>query len=113
MEPIEYESPYARPRTDSVPEGMKRCTRCEVDYPATEEHFHRSAWKFDGLDHWCKTCVSQRSKRYRQMTGRAATHREDEGLTSFEPLAEEPRGNGFLSRLRFGSIEAPASADAP
>jgi hypothetical protein len=70
-------SPYREPRRDPVPFGHKRCSRCEVDYPADTEHFDRNEGKADGLDGWCKTCVGLRSKRYRQMTGRAATHRPD------------------------------------
>lgn len=55
-------------RTDPVPEGLKRCSRCEVDYP--HPFFHRNAAKRDGLDGWCRTCVSLRNARYEQMRGR-------------------------------------------
>ena len=80
--PDDGEHRYRLPRTDPVPGGMKRCSRCEVDYPASDEHFHRGSWKFDGLDHWCKTCVGLRVKRYRQMRGRAATHVRAEAVSS-------------------------------
>jgi hypothetical protein len=69
------QSTYRTGRTDIVPEGMKRCTRCEVDWIADAEHFPRNVGRSDGLDPWCKTCVRLRSKRYQQMTGKLATHR--------------------------------------
>jgi hypothetical protein len=82
------QSTYRTGRTDIVPGGMKRCTRCEVDWIADAEHFPRNAGRSDGLDPWCKTCVSLRSKRYQQMTGKLATHRmkvdEEKTLTFIE-----------------------------
>jgi hypothetical protein len=36
----------------------KTCSRCKKDLPATTEHFHRNAKSADGLNYYCKTCVS-------------------------------------------------------
>jgi hypothetical protein len=63
---VGFYNEYRHPRTDAVPEGLKRCTRCEIDYPI--EEFHSNAGRDDGLDSWCRTCVGLRTKRYRQMT---------------------------------------------
>jgi hypothetical protein len=82
------QSTYRTGRTDIVPEGMRRCTRCEVDWIADAEHFPRNVGRSDGLDPWCKTCVCLRSKRYQQMTGKLASHRvkvdEDKTLSFIE-----------------------------
>lgn len=36
---------------------MKACTKCEEEYPATPEFFHRCKAHKDGLSSWCKKCL--------------------------------------------------------
>jgi len=43
---------------------LKRCCRCQQEYPATAEYFHRDKTRKDGLCHYCKTCVKERQKKY-------------------------------------------------
>ena len=58
-------SGWNRPRHDPVPEGLKRCTRCEIDQEPDD--FYRNVSRRDGLDSWCKACVDVRTRRYRQI----------------------------------------------
>ena len=35
---------------------MKRCTKCNEEFPATLEYFHRNRSRPDGLHSYCKRC---------------------------------------------------------
>lgn len=43
---------------------MKTCTKCRRKFPATTEHFHRDKTRDDGLNHYCKLCRKEMSKRF-------------------------------------------------
>jgi Pyruvate/2-oxoacid:ferredoxin oxidoreductase delta subunit len=42
--------------TITVPDGQKRCAKCENVYPATPEFFYRARQRKDGLYSYCKVC---------------------------------------------------------
>lgn len=44
-------------KTGTRTDGMKQCTRCEQDKPATIDFFTRCKRSPDGLDYLCKECV--------------------------------------------------------
>lgn len=48
---------------DTTP--LKRCTKCDQEFPATTEYFHKDKSKPDGLVLRCKSCVSSRGKHLR------------------------------------------------
>lgn len=54
-----YRKNYQKQPKPSVPEGYKRCARCEQPLPATSEYFHADRKKKDGLDYTCKQCSNQ------------------------------------------------------
>lgn len=49
-----------RPLADSVPDGYKKCSKCNVI--ALLSDFNKSKKNKDGLDSWCKYCKSKRRK---------------------------------------------------
>lgn len=48
--------------SDPIVFPFKRCSKCEQEFPATTEYFHRNKNKPDGLTVICKPCARQRSK---------------------------------------------------
>jgi len=40
-----------------IPQELKRCTKCNNEYPRTQKHWHRANKNPDGLQYWCKTCL--------------------------------------------------------
>lgn len=48
---------------DIVPQ--KRCSKCREEFPATPEYFYRRKASRDGLQHMCKRCDDQRTKKLR------------------------------------------------
>lgn len=70
-------SNWSRPRTDPVPSGLKRCSRCEIDQEP--EAFYANIGRRDGLDSWCKKCVDVRTIRYRQIQRGSHEEVRDEG----------------------------------
>lgn len=55
---------YAAGRAHVSSDGMRTCTQCGQNYPATTEYFGRSATRF-GLSGECKRCLGERGKEYR------------------------------------------------
>lgn len=47
---------------------MKKCTKCGVEYPATDEYFYNRKDGKDGLDSRCKTCYKARKKAWKDST---------------------------------------------
>lgn len=48
----------------SIPQ--KRCAKCNKQYPATTEWFHRDKQKADGLYSSCKSCKNAENNRWKQ-----------------------------------------------
>jgi len=72
---------------EELPEGMKRCTKCKVVQPATNEFFARSYNKTDKLFSQCKTCTAEYgAKRYLDhreiMLNRQIGYNHKEGLVT-------------------------------
>lgn len=44
-------------------EGLKECTHCKNEFPATTKYFYRQKTK-DGLSPWCKKCRKEYQKDY-------------------------------------------------
>lgn len=44
---------------DNNHDGMKKCTKCGIEYPATVEFFNRDKTRKDGLKSWCRVCVRE------------------------------------------------------
>lgn len=51
--------------TDSIP-LLRRCSKCTKEKPATPEYFHRFKHNKDGLHVWCKECVKEYGRKYRE-----------------------------------------------
>lgn len=66
---------------------MRTCQRCKADKPV--EQFHRCARRKDGLQAWCKSCMSSyNNEKWPQ-------HRRRHGLTDEQYQAKlEAQGNG-------------------
>ena len=47
---------------------MKRCTKCSVEYPATDEYFNKNKNNKDGLGFWCKKCANEIKQEKRKQT---------------------------------------------
>lgn len=77
-------SQWRYPRKDPVPEDLKRCTRCEIDYKPSE--FHTNAGRRNGLDSWCKSCVRLRTRRYAQLR---RSHERDDSVAGVPGIATE------------------------
>jgi hypothetical protein len=64
-------------RDDPVPDGMKRCGWCHVDYPADETSFlrvrRRQRGYRDGLSR-CRVCDGQADRRWEQIEAWDETH---------------------------------------
>ena len=48
-------------------ENKRRCTTCKEEKPATLDYFYKSTKVRSGLQAVCKTCNSNRQKRYREI----------------------------------------------
>lgn len=48
---------------DSIPDGMKHCTKCGEIKPATKEFFPANKQLKSGLNSWCKICNRAKGKR--------------------------------------------------
>jgi hypothetical protein len=42
----------------------KRCTKCQGEFPATLEFFHKCSSRKDGLFSWCKNCSLEQKRKY-------------------------------------------------
>ena len=45
---------------------MKSCTKCKVEYPITNEYWHRKKDSKDGFRTQCKVCRSEKNKQWRE-----------------------------------------------
>ena len=48
-------------------ENKRRCTTCKEEKPATLDYFYKSTKVSSGLQSVCKTCASNRERRYREI----------------------------------------------
>lgn len=49
-----------------------KCTKCGLNWPLTEDYFHRDWMKRNGFHSWCKKCVSKATehRRFTSLTKR-------------------------------------------
>lgn len=52
---------------------MKVCTKCKKEYPATTEYFTPNKTYKQGLFSWCKACVNNYSRKWKQENKEIAT----------------------------------------
>lgn len=50
---------------DRKQRGVKLCTKCYKEYPATLEYFYNRKDSKDNLSNWCKECTKNHGKQYR------------------------------------------------
>lgn len=62
----EYQKSYKPKPQPVVTDGIKRCSSCERDLPATTEHFYRAKVGKYGIMAICKRCHLERHRQYHQ-----------------------------------------------
>ena len=63
---------------------MKTCTRCEIEFPATTEYFHRNKYGKNGLAARCKHCMNEyRNIEYRKKYGEKGNFDIEIKITDF------------------------------
>jgi len=56
---------------------LKKCVRCEAEFPATADFFYRRSDSPDGLTYYCKTCAKWYTNRWRAKSAdKTAAYRE-------------------------------------
>lgn len=71
---------------------MKRCTKCGLQYPATNLYFRKQAKAKSGLQSWCKICAAEHHKQYREANKRIiAEHAKQYREEHKEIIAENGR----------------------
>lgn len=80
----------------------KTCTRCELEYPATNEHFHYNKNTKDKLHSWCKDCRYEVDKIRRERQRREMIRRENQYYKrKYKELINQPCEKGLeLSDLK-------------
>ena len=58
--------------------GLKSCSKCNGEFPATKEHFYAHSQTPDGFHSWCKSCCKEGNKKsiekkYSTFEGRITT----------------------------------------
>lgn len=51
---------------ESIPQTFKRCTKCGIEYPATNDYFYKNGHNREQLQAECKLCTRKRSADYRE-----------------------------------------------
>ena len=57
---------------------VKRCTKCDAEYPATPEYFSRKAKSKSGLQAECKRCKAERMREYKRVNAEKISERKRE-----------------------------------
>ena len=75
----------------------KRCNKCKIEFPPTNEFFSNNKATPDGLERWCKACkkntqADYRLKKAKERNKPAAARRErNKSIRNPAPIAKKPQ----------------------
>lgn len=85
---------------------MKRCSKCEIEKPKSE--FYRDSRSKDGLSYTCKSCNSERGKKWREThSNRVREYRQEYLLKNEVKLREQIVNKTKRAMLFVQSLKTP------
>lgn len=88
-----------KPHNITPEPGMKVCSKCHEQKPATTEYFYKKKTP-DGLDWYCKTCIAQMDKeRYQNNRDKMLQRQKDYNLRNLADVHRRRTPVGLVNTL--------------